>query len=182
MLLFSSTGGLAPSSPVDRPGALLAVDEVSAAGGVGAVASWSACPPTWGPTTCRRTDRDQRAAGGQEPSRRSAGTPRRAEVAMIRRSSAAGRSCSTARYFQGSSPNGTSLHGCDPQPVFLIDYVDWITSNGSGARSTSWVDYVYPRSLGASVRKGHVRRLVVVVGGRYVPLEVPRTSTPCCGR
>ncbi|NIB33357.1 transporter substrate-binding protein [Pseudonocardia sp. MCCB 268] len=64
----------------------------------------------------------------------------------------------------------------------LIDYVDWIIERIGRKIYVLGSDYVYPRSLGAIVRKVVRRRGGEVKSVAATSRSVPRTSTPCCGR
>ncbi|NIB33356.1 transporter substrate-binding protein [Pseudonocardia sp. MCCB 268] len=117
LLLFSSTGGLAAVEQSIAQGALLAVDEVNAAGGVGgreAVGLPTDVGPTMPPhrpgsAGCWRESGAVAAVGGYTSSSR---------VAMIPAFLGGRALLLYSTYFEGLRVRAERLlHGCDPQPV-----------------------------------------------------------------
>nr|WP_255426307.1 transporter substrate-binding protein [Pseudonocardia sp. C8] len=169
LLLFSSTGGLAAVEQSIAQGALLAVDEVNAAGGVGGrelvglptdVGAHHAAAPTRISGLLEESGAVA-AVGGYTSSSR---------VAMIPAFLGGRALLLYSTYFEGlESERNVFYTGAIPNQ-FLIDYVDWIIERIGRKIYVLGSDYVYPRSLGAIVRKVVRRRGGEVVGGRYVPL------------
>ncbi|MDQ4117101.1 MAG: transporter substrate-binding protein [Actinomycetota bacterium] len=168
-LLFSSTGGLAAVEQSIAKGALLAVEEVNAAGGIDGrelvpvstdFGSNYAAAPTRISALLDETGAVA-AVGGYTSSSR---------VAMLPAFLGSRALLLYSTYFEGleSEPN-VFYSGAIPNQ-FLVDYVDWIIERLGRKIYLLGSDYVYPRSLGAIVRKVARRRGGEVVGGRYVPL------------
>lgn len=168
-LLYSSTGGLAGVEQSIAKGALLAVEEVNAAGGIGGrelvgvstdFGSNYASAPTRISALLDETGAIA-AVGGYTSSSR---------VAMLPAFLGNRALLLYSTYFEGleSEPN-VFYSGAIPNQ-FLIDYVDWIIERLGRKLYILGSDYVYPRSLGAIVRKATRQRGGEVVGGRYVPL------------
>ena len=168
-LLYSSTGVLAEVEQSIAKGALLAVEEVNAAGGIGGrelvgvvtdFGSNYASAPTRVSALLEETGAIA-AVGGYTSSSR---------VAMLPAFLGNRAVLLYSTYFEGleSEPN-VYYSGAIPNQ-FLVDYVDWIIERLGRKLYILGSDYVYPRSLAAIVRKATRQRGGEVVGGRYVPL------------
>ncbi|MEZ5124362.1 MAG: transporter substrate-binding protein [Solirubrobacterales bacterium] len=168
-LLFSLTGGLAAIETSVCQGALLAIDEVNAAGGiqgrpVEAVIEDYASDCTLAPIRAGKliSEHDVIACvGGYISASRVATAPaiRAADSLLL-----------YPTYFEGLEEDPHVFYFGAVPNQYLLDYIAWVLAHLGTRIYMVGSDYVYPRAVGTMIRK-----LVADAGGqvmadRYVPL------------
>ncbi len=168
-LLYSLSGRLAETERSIHKGALLAVNQVNAAGGirgrqlVPVTADYASDCGTVAAKVRRLVHEDGVFAcvGGYTSASR---------VAMLPAIHAAGSLLIYPTYFEGLETDGRTFYVGAAPNQFLVDYVRWILANLGTRLYIIGSDYVYPRTLAAIVRSMAQTEAAEVLAERYAPL------------
>jgi urea transport system substrate-binding protein len=173
-LLYSLSGELGITEASILRGALLAIDEVNAAGGVRG-------RPLEGVVVDCASDLSVAFHSAQglasDPSVLACvgGYTSASRVAMAPAFRAHGATLVYSTYYEGLEIDDSVFYAGAIPNQFLVDYVAWITSNLGTRLYVVGSDYVYPRTLGAIIR-GLVRGRAEIIADRYVPLGSTRVD------
>jgi urea transport system substrate-binding protein len=167
-LLYSHTGHLAPTERSVEQGALLAVEEVNAAGGIGgrpleAVSEdyASNCAVVAARVHSLVARGVVACVGGYTSASR---------VSMQPAIHRGGSLLVYSTYYEGLEADERTFYAGAVPNQFLLDYVDWIFEHLGRRLYVVGSDYVYPRTASAIIRALARRAGARVVGDRYVPL------------
>ncbi len=168
-LLSSLSGPLAPVERSLHDAALLAIDEVNAAGGV-AGRELVAVTADYGSDTTRATWEARRLLREEGVRLLVGGYTSASRVAIQPELHARDGLLLYPTYFEGLERDPRTLYAGAVPNQFLVPYVDWLLEHLGDRVLLVGSDYIYPRTAGAIVR-----RLVEDAGGRvlaerYVPL------------
>jgi ABC-type branched-subunit amino acid transport system substrate-binding protein len=168
-LLYSLSGGLSITETSIRRGALVAIDEVNAAGGIRGrplveITEDYASDLTLAGPRARRLLQEEgvfACVGGYTSASRAAMAPmfRAADSLLLFPTYYEGLETDEHLFYAGAVPN-----------QFLVDYVDWILYTLGTRIYMVGSDYVYPRTAGAMISTMVRRRGGVIAADRYVPL------------
>ncbi len=168
-LLYSLTGGLSLTETSIHKGAILAVEQVNAAGGVAgrplvAVTADYASDFTAAPVQAARLLEEERVVacvGGYTSATRVAVLPvvRDADSVLVYPTYYEGLEEDEHVFYAGALPN-----------QFLFDYIRWVCANLGERIYMIGSDYIYPRTLGAMIRHLVAGAGAELVADRYVPL------------
>jgi urea transport system substrate-binding protein len=168
-ILYSQSGHLSVTEMSIQRGALLAVEEVNASGGIAGrplapVIEDCASDTTTAAQKVRKLIRDDHVVacvGGYTSAARVAMLPVvRAERGLL----------VYPTYYEGleADPN-TFYTGAVPNQ-FLVDYLHWVFEHLGNRLYVIGSDYVYPRTLGALIHAIAQAAGATVIGDRYIPL------------
>jgi urea transport system substrate-binding protein len=168
-ILYSLSGGLAGTETSISRGALLAVDQVNAAGGVRGrplvpLLEDYASDMSLAATRARkllRADRVVACIGGYTSASR---------VAMLPVIATHGSLLIYPTYYEGMEQDGNVIYAGAVPNQFLLDYMDWIFAHLGRRIYMVGSDYVYPRTLGTMIRRIARAAGADVIADRYVPL------------
>jgi urea transport system substrate-binding protein len=168
-LLYSLTGGLAGTEASISRGALLAVEQVNAAGGIGGrplvpLLEDYASDMSVAALRARkllRADHVVACIGGYTSASRVAMAP----VVAAQRSLLV-----YPTYYEGVEQHGNIIYAGAVPNQFLLDYMAWVLGRLGRRIYMVGSDYVYPRTLGAMIRRIARNAGADVVADRYVPL------------
>jgi urea transport system substrate-binding protein len=167
-LLHSLSGGLAVTERSIQQGALLAIEQVNAAGGVGgrqlvpAIEDYrSDCALARASAERLLRDGVRICLGGYTSASRVAMLPafREHDALLL-----------FPTFFEGLESDDHVLYTGAVPNQFLIDYVDWILERLGDRLYVVGSDYVFPRALGAMLQRLVDEAGGSVLGERYVPL------------
>lgn len=169
-LLYSLTGNLAITETSIHQGALLAVDEVNAAGGVKGgrplVPHTGDCA-----SDCATAAAEARKLTYQDGVAACIGGYTSASRVAMQPAIHASRSLLLyTTYFEGLETDSRTFYVGAAPNHFLFDYVDWILANLGRRLYIVGSDYVYPRTLAAIICSLAHSAGAVVTAARYVPL------------
>jgi urea transport system substrate-binding protein len=168
-ILYSLTGGLAGTEASIIRGALLAVEQVNAAGGAGGrplvpFVEDYASDMSLAAIRARkllRTDHVVACIGGYTSASR---------VAMLPVMHAQRSLLVYPTYYEGVEQDGNVIYGGAVPNQFLLDYMEWVLGHLGRRLYVVGSDYVYPRTLGAMIRRIARNAGADVIADRYVPL------------
>lgn len=168
-LLYSLTGGLSGTEASISRGALLAVEQVNAAGGIGGrplvpLLEDYASDMSLAAMRARkllRTDRVVVCIGGYTSASR---------VAMLPVLTAQQSLLVYPTYYEGLEQHGNVIYAGAVPNQFLLDYMQWIFERLGQRIYMVGSDYVYPRTLGAMIKRIARNAGAEVIADRYVPL------------
>lgn len=168
-VVYSLTGSLCVTEASTQLGALLAAEQVNAAGGVAGrrlelrVAD-CASDMTLAAARARRllrVDGVRACVGGYTSASR---------VAMAPEFERAGGLLIYPTYYEGLEQHPNVVYAGALPNQFLLDYVDWILDHLGTRIYVVGSDYIYPRTLGVMISSRAGAGGATVVGDRYVPL------------
>jgi urea transport system substrate-binding protein len=176
-VITSLTGGNAATETSIHRGALLAIEEVNAAGGVLAGRPLVPIVEDYGSDISQAPVRARRLLDEAGVRVCVGGYTSASRVAMAPAFRNAGALLLYPTYFEGLELDGHTIY-CGAVPnQFLIDYMDWVFSTLGRRIYMIGSDYVYPRTAGMLVRRLAAQAGATVVADRYAPLGATDFST-----
>ena len=168
-VLYSLTGSLSVTESSTQLGALLAAEEVNAAGGAGGrtiqlIVEDYASNMSLAAVRARKllaVDGVKAVVGGYTSSSR---------VAMLAEFERADALLIYPTYYEGLEQHPNVIYAGAVPNQFLLDYVDWIVANLGSRLYVVGSDYIYPRALAEMIKSRSVATGGLVVGESYVPL------------